>query len=220
VAIPLDLLARVQPHTKSTPVRLGSMYEALLAIDAEEIPGDVVECGVWRGGNIMLARLVSPARECWLYDTFNGMPEPDHEFDRKRPHDDGRLGELAIDRYRAKEKGGTRWDKVSLVDVQQQFLEMNLLDDRIHWIEGEVESTLLDRPLPDIIAILRLDLDWYWPTKVSLEQLYPRLADRAFLIIDDYGHWMGCKKAVDDFFADGRPEMRQIDYSCVVMRKC
>jgi hypothetical protein len=194
------------------------MYSALTAVDAGNVFGDVVECGVWRGGNIMLARMVSPRRECWLYDTFDGMTEPDHELDFKRPHRDGKQGEMAIDRYRAKQRGGTKWDAAGLDEVQQHFSEMCLLH-RTHWIVGDVEHTL-PQDGPDAIAVLRLDLDWYWPTAAALVHLYPRLSNGGFLIIDDYGHWMGCKKAVDDYFAHNRQEMTYADYSCVVIRKC
>jgi len=216
-----DWIERVRPYTKSTPERLHSMADALMAIEIDKVPGDVVECGVWRGGNLMLARLIAPGRTCWAYDTFDGMTEPDEELDVKRPNEDGRPGERAIDRYRAKVKGGTKWDAINLESVQQGFRDENLLDDHMRWISGAVEETLYNQPVPKAVAVLRLDVDWYWPTRVALERLYPCLAVGGFLIVDDYGHWMGCKKAVDDYiFSKPLVMTVQVDYSCVVFRKC
>lgn len=217
--IPTSLCELIQPYTKSTPQRMASMYEALMKVSSSYISGDIVECGVWRGGNIMLARIVCPERDCWLYDTFNGMTEPDHELDRKRPNSRGVLGELAIDRYRAKQAGGTKWDAVDIDTVKHSFKTMGL-DDRCIFMKGAIEETIhLDQP--DQISILRLDMDWYIPTKVALDHLYPKLVRGGFLIVDDYGHWMGCKKAVDDYFESlgYLPEMTFSDYSCVTIRK-
>lgn len=217
--IPAELARELQPYTKSTPLRMASMYDAIETVDKEKIPGDVVECGVWRGGNILMARMMSPSRLCWLYDTFEGMPEPHHTLDVKRPREDGRDAEKAIDRWRLKKSFGTLWDAISLEEAQRPFRDMGLFENT-QWIVGEIELTLFSQSIPERIAILRLDMDWYNPTKAALEALYPRLTTGGFLIVDDYGHWMGCKKAVDDFFG-GRPEqMEFIDYSCVVMRKC
>lgn len=209
-----DLINRFQPFTKSPPSRMQAMYECLLAIDADKIPGDVVECGVWCGGNIMLARTISPERTCWLYDTFDGMTIPDAVVDVKRD------GERAIDRYYLKLKGGTKWDAVSRDDVVKSFAREGLLDKTV-FVEGPIEFSVHGNA-PDSIAILRLDMDWHSPTKVALEQLYPKLSLGGFLIIDDYGHWLGCKKAVDDYFAetDRRIDLEQVDYTCYMMRKC
>lgn len=212
-----EIIISVQPYTKSSEVRLRSMYWALKIIDKDHIPGDIVECGVWRGGNIMMSRLVCPDRLCWLYDTFNGMTEPHHEFDFKRSSMNSN-GEKAIDRYRAKQNGGTKWDAVSLLEVQNEFERLGLIDGTI-WVEGDIVKTLDDGLQPSEIAILRLDVDWYEPTKAALEHLYPRLVSGGFLIIDDYGHWMGCRKAVDDYFGVKARKMQQVDYSCVMMRK-
>jgi O-methyltransferase len=81
-------------------------------------------------------------------------------------------------------------------------------------VPGRVEETLAF-DLPDQIALLRLDTDWYESTKVSLEQLYPRLVPGGVLIIDDYGHWQGCRKAVDDYFykTDQKILLQRIDYT-------
>ena len=215
-----DFWSKLTKYTKSTPDRLNSMVEALYAIEDDSVPGDVVECGVWRGGNIMLARLIAPERVCWLFDTFEGMTVPDPELDVKRD------GEKAIDRYKLKLAGGTKWDAASFEEVIKGFQDLGLYDaSLLRFIGGPVEDTLpgavirAPEMIPTKISILRLDMDWYSPTKVALDYLYPRLSVNGFLIVDDYGHWMGCKKAVDEYFNEDVPVFKDIDYSCRVFRK-
>lgn len=90
----------------------------------------------------------------------------------------------------------------------------------MHFIKGKVEDTLRDeRNLPEKIAVLRLDTDWYESTKVELEVLYPRLRPGGVLIIDDYGYWQGARKAVDEYFADRPVLLHRIDHTCRVMVK-
>jgi len=211
---PAEIFAKVRPHTMSPQSRLESMMSIFRKIDAEKIAGDVVECGVWRGGNIMMARLMLPERTCWLYDTFDGMTEPDPVFDTKRS------GEKAIDRWNLKKKGGTKWDAVDVEEVKDAFFTMgpDLLS-RCNFVIGDVEETVDARSHEAGIAVLRLDVDWYRPTKSVLKRLVPKITPGGFLIVDDYGHWLGCRRAVDEYFGGSRPkEEKEVDYSCVVFR--
>jgi O-methyltransferase len=194
--IPDDLACLLQPYTKSLPIRMTLMFDALKTIDAENVAGDVVECGVWRGGNIIMARMLCPTRRCWLYDTFDGMPQPG-----------------AADGIRAKEKYfsktrafSRKWDCISVEEVRSCLAETATLDDALlRFVPGLVEKTLCDPVnIPAQIAILRLDMDWQAPTRVALERLYDRLQPGGFLIVDDYGMYQGCRDAVDRYFA-GRP---------------
>ncbi len=204
---------RVLPYTKSDAVRLASMVDALAAVDRDGIHGDIVECGVWKGGNVILARLMSPLRTCWLYDTFDGMTEPDEALDVKRS------GERAIDRYNAKQATGMKWDAVSVDEVRKNFEEVDLDPGEVNFVVGPVEDTL-QQVVPDAIALLRLDVDWYAPTKVAMEVLYPKVTAGGFVIVDDYGHWMGCRKAIKDYFGKSMPMYCDVDYSCRVFRRC
>ena len=87
-------------------------------------------------------------------------------------------------------------------------------------IKGIVEKTLLEpKNLPEKISILRLDTDFYESTKIELEILYPKLVSGGFLIIDDYGHFKGCRKAVDEYFRDDLPYLHYVDYSCRLIIK-
>lgn len=188
------------------------MVWALRLVDREKIPGDIVECGVWAGGNIILARKLSPHRVCWLYDTFAGMSEPEDI-------DVTTSGKKASDSYNSKMQAGRKWAGVSVEQVRQNFEACGVLDDsRLRFVEGKVEDTLLvPKNLPDKIALLRLDTDWHASTKAELEILYPRLSPGGVLIVDDYGHWQGARKAVDDYLPGA--EWTKIDYTAVMLVK-
>lgn len=192
-----ELIELVEPYTKTGIERRTAMIAAVQEIDARGIEGDIVECGVWRGGNIILARKLSPERVCWLYDTFTGMPRPGE-------HD----GEKAHGKWRK------NWCAVSLDDVIQCLIETGTYDpNKLRFVQGDVAETLHVHP-PEKIALLRLDTDWYESTRMELELLYPRLQSGGVLIVDDYGHWSGCKKACDEFFGSEWQPL-QIDYTAV-----
>lgn len=208
-------------YTKATRERLKYMINACRQVDKMGIEGDIVECGVWRGGHIMLARIVSPDRRCWLYDTFTGMPRPEKHRDVKMAD----KGRPAIDTWKAKNANGHRWAAASLEEVHGYFSQEELMvPSKLVFVEGQVETTLKDpAKRPDKIAILRLDTDWHSSTKAELEYLYPRLVTGGILIVDDYGHWRGCREAVQEYFKKkginyaGR--LTPIDYTAVTMVK-
>lgn len=205
MATAADLIAQVAPYTKTGRARMQAMIDAVAAIDQNEIPGDIVECGVWKAGNIIIARKLSPNRVCWLYDTFSGMTDP-QEVDTHRD------GWLPVN------KPG--WCAASVDEVRDVLLSTDTLDDsKLRFIIGRVEETLLVRAnLPDKIALLRLDTDWYASTLVELAILYPRLERGGILIVDDYGHWMGARKAVDEYFGADHPKA-MIDYTACLIHK-
>ena len=204
-----DIIESVIPFTKTGHARVQAMADALAEIDANEIPGDIVECGVWKAGNIILARKLSPNRVCWLYDTFAGMTEPG-EFDLHRG------GPSAIDWYKIKPD----WCAVSVGEVVTILRDNHVLDGKLtRFVIGDVIQTLLELDnLPDKIALLRLDTDWYASTLVELQILYPRLERGGILIVDDYGHWQGSRKAVDEYFGADHPKT-MIDYTACLIRK-
>lgn len=195
------LLEAVEPYTKSTRERLMSMVKACQLIEANHVAGDVVECGVWRGGNIILARRLCPDRVCWLFDTFAGMANP-CEYDVSR----GGVKQISEGK-----------DAVSMLQVLRNFEETGTYEPgKLRFVIGAVEDTLISGPLPDQIALLRLDTDWYQSTKIELEVLWPRLAPGGVLIVDDYGHWLGCRKAVDEFLT---VPFTRIDYTAIMAVK-
>jgi O-methyltransferase len=193
-----------QPYTKCAYERLFVTASQLERIDKEGIDGDVVECGVWRGGIVILARLLSPHRKVWLYDTFNGMAG--------RSKHDIKPGGYMMPEGKA---------AVSSIDVIANLVKTGTMQGEfICVVEGRVEDTLkIDTNLPDKIGLLHLDTDWYFSTKAELEILWPRLQRRGALIVDDYGHWKGAKKAFDDYFPPLQRNYAVIDKSAIFMVK-
>jgi O-methyltransferase len=209
-----DLIGSVLKFTRTGRARTAAMLKAVRLVDKRGIDGDIVECGVWLGGNIILSRMVSPQRVCWLYDTFTGMPEPG-------PEDFDLRGAPASFHYQRRTADGIGWCAASASQVRECLDKTSTFRaDKIRFVEGDVEVTLLEeRNLPERISVLRLDTDWYASTKVELEVLYPRLAPGGVLIIDDYGHWRGARKAVDDYFHGQSVEFETIDYTGIMMVK-
>ncbi len=206
----MDNLEWLRPYTKTGPERIAAMAAAVKAV--EGIEGDIVECGVWRGGNIILARKLAPERICWLYDTFAGMPEPD-------PVDINRSGKPAMQGYETRKAAGIGWCAASLDEVIGYLQETGTYNPhKLRFVEGDVLETLHQYP-PEKIALLRLDTDWYASTKAELEVLYPRLQPGGILIVDDYGHWMGAQRAVKEYFGKDMPAFTWIDYTAIQIVK-
>lgn len=191
--------------------RLTSLQECVETVLAEDVPGDLVECGVWRGGASILMRAVLSAygdetRRVWLADSFQGVPPPDAE---KYAADKGdRLHRAAPILA------------VSEADVRANFERYGLLDDQVRFLPGWFKDTLNDAPIEQI-AVLRLDGDLYESTIQALDGLYRRLSPRGFCIIDDYHAIDGCKKAVTDFLAAHgiSADIVEIDGTGVLWRK-
>jgi hypothetical protein len=212
----IRLIEKVKPFTMTSPERLFSLIESVKYLDKHHIEGDIVECGVWRGGSMMavailLNQLKDTKRHIYLYDTFEGMTEPT-ALDKKYS------GEYAHTIFKEKAEEGIQWCQAGLEDVVNNFEQIGFDNSRLHFIKGKVEETL-HQIKPDKIALLRLDTDWYFSTKCELELLYPRLVTQGVLIIDDYGHWQGCQKAVDEYFAEKVVFLNRVDYTCRLIIK-
>lgn len=208
----IELIARFQQFTMTNFERQWALISAIRYLNAANIQGDIVECGVWRGGNMLLAKELcdnSPVeRRFFLYDTFSGMSQPTES-------DASQIEKPACETYNESLRDGyCEWAYASEEEVKQNFRSANLLDDSVLFIKGRVEETLVTEDcLPEKIALLRLDTDWYESTKVELEILYPRLVSGGILIIDDYGHWAGARKAVDEYFESHPVLLNRVDYS-------
>ena len=215
-ATPEDVarIERVRPYTMTSARRIYSLMQAVRYIEAHRIEGDIVECGVWRGGSMMAAALElqelgRTGRDLWLFDTFTGLPEPGEQ-------DVDFRGVDARDTYQGYApvgEDGSQWCYAPREEVSHAMTSTGYPMNRVHLVEGKVEDTLPEQA-PDQIALLRLDTDWYESTRHELEHLYPRLQPGGVLIIDDYGHWKGARQAVDEYFeAHGRPLIHPIDYT-------
>ncbi len=188
----------VSPYTMTSPERVYALCSAVEWVVKRGVPGAVVECGVWKGGSMMavartLLRL-RETRELHLFDTFEGMPEPGAE---------DRLfnGAPALAMYRKRRAAGLSWAACPADAVREAVLGTGYDASHVTLVPGKVEDTLPARA-PEKIALLRLDTDWYSSTAHELEHLFPRLSPGGVLIIDDYGHWQGARRAVDEYFAE------------------
>jgi O-methyltransferase len=180
----------VHAETMVGMLRLDNLRQLLETVLADDVPGDVIETGVWRGGASIFMRGVlaahgDPKRRVWLADSFQGLPPPDAE---RYPADAGDQL-FTIDLL-----------AVSLEAVKANFERYGLLDDRVRFLPGWFRDTLPDAPVKRL-SLIRLDGDMYESTIVALEALYPKLSPGGFVVVDDYGAIPGCKQAVDDFRA-------------------
>ena len=195
-----QVMQRVRGLTMVPWQALHMTYQAAKHVVRHAIPGDVVECGVWRGGcAILMAESMmlngDTTRQIYLYDTFAGMPEPSQD-------DVSRFsGRPAIEKFRAQRKAEhTEWCYASLQEVERNTASSRYPRERFTLVKGMVEETIPSQAPPQI-SILRLDTDWYASTKHTLEHLFPRLSPGGVLIIDDYGAWTGATKALDEYLA-------------------
>ncbi len=194
-----EIIAAVRPYTMTDPEKLYALISSVRYIQASEVPGAIVECGVWRGGSMLAAALTLRSlgvddRDMHLFDTFSGMTPPS-EVDRYV------TGGSAHEHLDASAPDSLVWANASLAEVERNVSTSGYPPERVHFVEGRVEDTLPDRA-PSEIALLRLDTDWYESTRHELRHLYPRLVSGGVLIVDDYGEWEGARLAVDEFLAE------------------
>ncbi len=166
--------------------RLDHLQACVETVLREEVPGDLIETGVWRGGSVILMRGVlaahaDPERRVWVADLFRGLPPPNGKWQidaRSKLHEVDLLA-------------------VSRAEVERNFQAYGLLDDRVRFLEGWFEDTLPGAPIEQL-AVLRLDGDMYRSTISVLEALYDRVSPGGFIIVDDYA-LPPCKAAITDF---------------------
>ena len=189
----------IQPYTLVGPERVHNLFVLAQRVEEEKIPGDVVECGVYNGGSAaILARFATRSglnRTTWLLDSFQGMPETTCEDgDAAKAHIGKEVGDPA------------RVNKV-LRDVGANMSRVRIIPG---WFQDTFPSVSASQ-----IALLNIDADWYESVKLCLETFYDRVVPGGFISFDDYGHWPGCRKAVDEFFqARELPyKLHQVDYS-------
>jgi hypothetical protein len=206
--------SRCAPFTMTSVERMYALWDAVRHVCRRGIPGDIVECGVWRGGSAMVAALTlaqeeDTERRLWLYDTFAGMSEPSER-------DVTIHGMSARDNWQSisTTPGDPTMAAASLSEVQANMTSTGIAENRVEYVKGPVEQTI-PSTIPDRIALLRLDTDWYESTRHELEHLWDRVEPGGVLIVDDYGHWAGARQAVDEFFARHKdaPLLARVDYT-------
>jgi len=195
------------PYTMIGQKRLDNLEVLLTRIIEEGVPGDVIECGVWRGGASIFMRGVMKARGAldrtlWLADSFCGLPPPEAPEDTG--YDLTSFTALAIDAE----------------TVREGFRRFDLLDEGVRFLEGWFADTLPRAPIGRL-ALMRLDGDLYKSTIDALEPLYPKLERGGYVVIDDYGAFPPCRQAVHDFRAKHAIEapISVIDWTGVYWRK-
>lgn len=208
----IDIDTIVYNNTMCSKKRVEALAKAIHFVVDNNLSGDFVECGTWRGGlaalmlhNITLHNL---DKKIYIYDTFEGMPEPgDNDCGTSK---------------RMYEENKGDWCKAGL-DVVQSVLEEIAFtyNHYCRFVVGKVEDTL-DATHPSTIALARLDTDWYSSTKKELEVLYPLVVSNGFVLIDDYSDWNGCRQAVDEYFQtiDNSSYTKELaDGSLVIQKK-
>ena len=204
---------KCNPFSMIRDDRFVANAQAIEYILDKNIQGDIVEVGVWKGGSIIsmlmtLQKNNSLNRNVHLYDTFSGMtPHTDKDFDQ-----DNRTAESLI-------SSDPFWLCISSLDEVKNNIKVSsdYPEDLIKYHVGDICK---NEYIPEKIAFLRLDTDWYESTKCELEMFYNSVASGGVIMLDDYGHWQGCKRAVDEFLKD-KPDIKiiNIDYTGVFFLK-
>ena len=208
----IEIFKQCKPYTMTSIERMYALYNAVKYIIQNKIEGDFVECGVWRGGSSMmialtLTKLGVSERKIYLYDTFEGMSDPTDDDVDFRGGDANSLLKQSVEN-----KENSVWCLADLQDVQNNMTLTKYPMANIKFVKGKVEDTI-PQIISNNIALLRLDTDWYESTAHELKYLYPKLLVKGVLIIDDYGHWEGCRKAVDEYFKGNTLLLNRIDYT-------
>lgn len=201
------------PPTAETMVgrrRLDNVRTAVETVLEDGVPGDLIETGVWRGGVTILMRGILEAwddteRQVWVADSFEGLPAPNVE---EYPDDAGH------------DMSGVSTLMVGAEQVRANFERYGLLDDQVSFLEGWFADTLPTAPI-NHLAVLRLDGDLYESTMDALVPLYDKVSPGGFVIVDDYGAWEPCRKAVDEFRhrRDITDPIIEVDWTGVYWRK-
>ena len=200
---------RVEPYTMTSPARGHALYRSVRYIVERGLRGNIVESGAWRGGSAMLIALTlvelgETGRQLYVFDTFGGMPEPDEVDVDHRGVPATELLAAESDRR----DDSLIWAIAGRDEVADNLESTGYPAEHIHLIEGDVRQTAAATRTGDL-ALLRLDTDWYSSTRAELDAFWGRLVQHGVLIIDDYGHWQGARRAVDEFFAGDDPTRPQ-----------
>ena len=189
-----DVYRKVKPFTMTSEHSVYTLIRCLEHLHRYQIPGNIVECGVWRGGMMMAALeglklLKDASRHVYLYDTFEGMAEPGINDEEKA---------MGLYRNYKRADGSSDWCRSTLDEVKSNLAACGYDPSKLHFIQGKVEDSI-PGTLPGEIALLRLDTDWYESTRHEFEHLFPLVVKGGFVIIDDYGAWAGSRKATDEY---------------------
>lgn len=209
----IELKQKCLKFTMTSTESLYYTYRSVKHVIENNIPGDFIECGVWKGGNTMMAALTlmnlkNTDRKIYLYDTFEGMSAPT-EKDISYKDEDAK-----IEWSQSQKDFHNEWCYSSIDEVKKNLYSTGYPEEKLVFVKGKVEDSI-PATLPGEIAILRLDTDWFESTYHELVHLYPLLTKNGFLIVDDYGYWKGAREAVDKYFKENNVKifMNRLDNS-------
>ena len=215
----LAACAICRPATMTSVERLYALHQSIRYLVEADLPGALVECGVWKGGSAMMIALTLKAlgvndRDIVLFDTFEGMTQPGGE---DIDHEGMPAAKLLA---RGNRDTNPFWAYSPIEEVTRNLRSTGYPMAKIHTVVGDVLQTI-PAQAPASVALLRLDTDWYESTRHELAHLFPRLVPRGVMIIDDYGHFKGARKAVDEYLATlpDRYLLQRVDYTGRVMVK-
>ncbi|NEP77108.1 MAG: macrocin O-methyltransferase [Okeania sp. SIO3B3] len=202
-----EMIDAVTPYTMVTRPKAYSLARAVESVVSEGLPGDIAECGVWKGGMCMLIANIlkymnETDRTIWLFDTFKGMTKPD-ERDVKT-----KSKAVALEKWEKCNKGDyVDWCYSPLEEVTKNMYSTGYPKSKIKFIQGDVSETVKG-DIPNKISVLRMDTDFYRSTYDSLVYLYPRLVKNGYLLFDNYTSWDGERKAVEDYFQEPSKQIK------------
>lgn len=181
----------VTPHTLCTPIRINNLRECAESVLETNIPGDFLETGTWKGGlsvfmRGILAAFSDTSRNVWVADSFEGLPEIDPNSELKDLIFSFILKKLAHNL------------SINFDYVKNLFHRYHLLDGQVKFIQGWFHESLPKSSIT-CLSLIRLDGDYYESTAPVLEFAYPKLSQGGYIIIDDYGLFIGCRRAVDEY---------------------
>ena len=185
---PRDYLAGMRLHhrllregyTMTSSRRGRTLYRLAAELEASAVPGAFVDCGVWNGGSTILLSAAAPQREVWAFDSFEGLPE---------------AGDL--DGAEAKDWTG---ECLGAEDRLREGMRRFAHPDRLHVVKGWFDDTFPEASKETgPVALLHADGDWYESVLLTLRTFYPLVPSGGYIVLDDYGHWIGAKRATDQF---------------------
>jgi hypothetical protein len=198
-----EIISFVKPYTLLAKKCIQNILDSIDTIVKENIPGDFIEIGVFKGGAIMAMALkckqLGVDRKIHAYDTFEGMTPStinDEDIFNRFAYEIIHLDYVQCSH-------SFEATKANIATTEYDNIEYHI---------GDIRETDLTK-IPDQIAMLRLDTDWYELTKFELLHFTGNVSNNGFIIIDDYGHWKGCKKAVDEYLVGKDITMSVVDYA-------
>ena len=207
-ALILQLIPR---YTKVSVKRLINLYRLTQQTNKLNLPGDIVECGVWNGGSAAMMGVADRddetsgrVRKLWLFDSFRGLPAPSNK--------DGK---------QARETYFQGWCQGEPEKVKRIFRRFRLSLQYVSTVAGWFDETLHTADL-QTIALLHIDADWYASVKIVLDTLYDKVVEGGFVVLDDYWRWPGCREAVTDYLKEHQIQgvvLKQVDLHGVYFQK-